>query len=97
MRVRYSSEPSEVEVHEHSQGTDIIIRRDIRAEEDEDGKMWTCEEAQGRVKSHQTVEGIRANEEGWWEYLQGGGEKRPTIKERLEAVEAVLMEVILGE
>lgn len=105
MRAEYAKKPNAVDIYRVGNKTDIILRRDIRQEErfDEGNERphcaWVCEEKQIRYDGAVTAAEVQDDFDGWWNYTPGRNEAGagPTMEERMETVEAVLMEMIMGE
>lgn len=97
-REYYLSQPPAVEVYQVRDGTDIILRKNIKIteKEEENGEkvsVWECDEVQHRTKKTVTLEEVEKNSEYWWNVANGTEneemeeENTPTIKERLETLE----------
>ena len=62
MKEYYVDKPAEIEVYTHGGCTDIILRKSIAQESDEDGNMrWTCEERQMRQPGTISAESVKAD------------------------------------
>lgn len=80
MKEYYVDKPAEIEVYTHGGCTDIILRKSIAQESDEDGNMrWTCEERQMRQPGTISAESIKADFSIFWA-VAGGEEPLNTIK-----------------
>jgi len=76
----YVDKPAEIEVYTHGGCTDIILRKSIAQESDEDGNMrWTCEERQMRQPGTISAESVKADFSIFWA-VAGGEEPLNTIK-----------------
>lgn len=107
-RESYASRPQEVEVFPLEKGTDIILRKNIEEvtrEPEEGGKpytVWECDELQCRTTETVTVADVTSNFDAWWAYAESykaqEAENEPTasgvtVSERLDAMEAAIMEI----
>lgn len=107
-RESYASRPQEVEVFPLEKGTDIILRKNIEEvtrEPEEGGKpytVWECDELQCRTTQTVTVADATDNFDAWWAYAESykaqEAENEPTasgvtVSERLDAMEAAIMEI----
>ena len=80
MKEFYVDKPAEIEVYTHGGNTDIIMRKSITQEADEDGNMrWTCEERQMRQPGSISAESVKADISIFWA-VAGGEEPLNTIK-----------------
>lgn len=80
MKEYYVDKPAEIEVYTHGGCTDIILRKSIAQESDEDGNMrWTCEERQMRQPGTISAESVKADFSIFWA-VAGGEEPLNTIK-----------------
>ena len=80
MKEFYVDKPAEIEVYTHGGNTDIIMRKSITQEADEDGNMrWTCEERQMRQPGTVSAESVKADISIFWA-VAGGEEPLNTIK-----------------
>lgn len=80
MKEFYVDKPAEIEVYTHGGNTDIILRKSITQEADEDGNMrWTCEERQMRQPGTISAESVKADISIFWA-VAGGEEPLNTIK-----------------
>lgn len=80
MKEYYVDKPAEIEVYTHGGCTDIILRKSITQEADEDGNMrWTCEERQMRQPGTISAESVKADFSIFWA-VAGGEEPLNTIK-----------------
>lgn len=80
MKEFYVDKPAEIEVYTHGGNTDIIMRKSIAQESDEDGNMrWTCEERQMRQPGTISAESVKADFSIFWA-VAGGEEPLNTIK-----------------
>ncbi len=80
MKEFYVDKPAEIEVYTHGGCTDIILRKSIAQESDEDGNMrWTCEERQMRQPGTISAESVKADFSIFWA-VAGGEEPLNTIK-----------------
>lgn len=80
MKEFYVDKPAEIEVYTHGGNTDIIMRKSITQEADEDGNMrWTCEERQMRQPGTVSAESVKADISIIWA-VAGGEEPLNTIK-----------------
>lgn len=80
MKEYYVDKPAEIEVYTHGGNTDIILRKSITQEADEDGNMrWTCEERQMRQPGTISAESVKADISIFWA-VAGGEEPLNTIK-----------------
>lgn len=80
MKEYYVGKPAEIEVYTHGGCTDIILRKSIAQESDEDGNMrWTCEERQMRQPGTISAESVKADFSIFWA-VAGGEEPLNTIK-----------------
>ena len=80
MKESYVDKPAEIEVYTHGGCTDIILRKSIAQESDEDGNMrWTCEERQMRQPGTISAESVKADFSIFWA-VAGGEEPLNTIK-----------------
>lgn len=80
MKEYYVDKPAEIEVYTHGGNTDIIMRKSITQEADEDGNMrWTCEERQMRQPGTVSAESVKADISIFWA-VAGGEEPLNTIK-----------------
>lgn len=80
MKEYYVDKPAEIEVYTHGGCTDIILRKSIAQESDEDGNMrWTCEERQMRQPGTISAEPVKADFSIFWA-VAGGEEPLNTIK-----------------
>ncbi len=77
MKESYVCKPPEVEVWPHGFGTDLILRKNFREEEDtggtleeEAGKHWECEEKQFRYDGTLTRDEVLEDFDSWWEYTE---------------------------
>ena len=73
--------------------TNIRLADNIREEEREGQTFYVYDEAVFALGAdrEETVEDIQANFDSWWEYGIQPEEPMPTIEERLELVEMMLM------
>ena len=86
--------PSAVLMDENEDGSKTVRIAGIATESEEDGQtIYTYDEVlftldPGRTE---TVEDIEAELEDWWEYGSQEDEPLPTLEERVELIEAILM------
>ena len=71
MQTTYTQRPARVSVFEHSQGTDIFLRRNIVEREDAEAEqtLYECNEIQARLSTPVTVDEIETDFDGWWEII----------------------------
>ena len=82
MKEFYVDKPAEIEVYSHGGATDIILRKNIAQEQDEDGnERWTCEERQVRQLGTISAASVKSDFSGWWA-VAGGEEPLDAIKAR---------------
>lgn len=80
MKEFYVDKPAEIEVYTHGGCTDIILRKSIAQEADEDRNMrWTCEERQMRQPGTISAESVKADFSIFWA-VAGGEEPLNTVK-----------------
>ena len=81
MKEFYVDKPAEIEVYTHGGCTDIILRKSIAQDADEEGNpRWTCEERQMRQPGTISAESVKADFSIFWA-VAGGEEPLNTIKE----------------
>lgn len=62
MKEFYVDKPAEIEVYTHGGCTDIILRKSIAQDADEEGNpRWTCEERQMRQPGTISAESVKAD------------------------------------
>lgn len=72
MKEFYAVCPAEVEVHHHSGCTDIILRKNIAQDKDEEGNdRWACEEAQARLAGTVSEASVHADFSRYWAVATG--------------------------
>lgn len=82
MKEFYVNKPAEIEVYPHGGVSDIILRKNIAQEQDEDGgERWVCEERQVKYSGNVSFAAIEKSFNDWWT-TAGGGEPLITIKEK---------------
>ncbi len=80
MKECYVDKPAEIEVYTHGGCTDIILRKSIAQEADEEGSQrWVCEERQMRQPGTISAESVKADFSIFWA-VAGGEEPLNTIK-----------------
>lgn len=80
MKEFYVDKPAEIEVYTHGGNTDIILRKSIAQEADEEGNQrWACEERQMRQPGTISAESVKADFSIFWA-VAGGEEPLNTIK-----------------
>ena len=80
MKEFYVDKPAEIEVYTHGGCTDIILRKSIAQDADEEGNpRWTCEERQMRQPGTISAESVKADFSIFWA-VAGGEEPLNTIK-----------------
>lgn len=80
MKEFYVDKPAEIEVYTHGGCTDIILRKSIAQEADEEGSQrWACEERQMRQPGTISAESVKADFSIFWA-VAGGEEPLNTIK-----------------
>jgi len=68
----YVERPAEVEVYHHSNGTDVILRKNITQDKDEEGnERWACEEAQVRLVGTVAEASVHADFSRYWAVATG--------------------------
>lgn len=80
MKEFYVDKPAEIDVYTHGGCTDIIMRKSIAQEADEEGSQrWACEERQMRQPGTISAESVKADFSIFWA-VAGGEEPLNTIK-----------------
>lgn len=97
MKEFYVDKPAEIEVYSHGGATDIILRKNIAQEQDEDGnERWTCEERQVRQLGTISAASVKSDFSGWWA-VAGGEEPLDAIKARkAEEMSAACRQAIIA-
>lgn len=107
MKQQYCNMPDIVEVHQVSNGTDVILRKNIeQAERMEDGRnvysVYECDEVQFRYPGTLTKAQVEADFDSWWDYdpvTDGGGDMGTdtagtyTIEQQITDLQIALCEV----
>lgn len=104
----YLLKPSEIEVYPVFDGTDVILRRNFEEievrEEEEETKVWECDEVQFKYRGKLTEEKIKEKFDYWYALGEGKNEieaidkeaetkNEPSVVERLDALESGLAEL----
>lgn len=72
MKEYYVNKPAEIEVFRHGGSTDIILRKSIEQEQDEEGnERWVCEEAQARLSDTIAEASVQAEFTRYWAVATG--------------------------
>lgn len=72
MKEFYAVCPAEVEAHHHSGCTDVILRKNIAQEQDEEGNdRWACDEAQTRISGTVSEASVHADFSRYWAVATG--------------------------
>lgn len=80
MKEFYVDKPAEIEVYTHGGCTDIILRKSIAQDADEEGNpRWTCEERQMRQPGTISADSVKADFPIFWA-VAGGEEPLNTVK-----------------
>ena len=80
MKEFYVEKPADIEVYTHGGNTDIILRKSVTQEADEEGNMrWTCEERQMRQPGTISADSVKADFSIFWA-VAGGEEPLNTVK-----------------
>ncbi len=80
MKEFYVDKPAEIEVYTHGGCTDIILRKSIAQDADEEGNpRWTCEERQMRQPGTISADSVKADFSIFWA-VAGGEEPLNTVK-----------------
>ena len=67
MKEFYVEKPADIEVYTHGGNTDIILRKSVTQEADEEGNMrWTCEERQMRQPGTISADSVKADFSIFW-------------------------------
>jgi len=81
MKENYAVKPAELEVFNHGNCTDIIIRKNItEVQDDESGAKWECEERQMRVDQILSFSEVKSSVSRYWS-LAGGETPLNDVKE----------------
>lgn len=98
MQKSYSPRPhNQVDYHKLSNGyADVFMHKNEASEEDEEGNLiYVADEVYFQVTQDVTKEEIEANFKYMWQDAQIKS-YAPTAEERLEVLEAALLDMILG-
>ena len=91
----YAQRPAEASVFYHSEGTDVILRRNIKLVDrpaegpsgSSDQPTWECEERQYRYPGKLTLQEVQADPDKWWAYMPPDPVKPKTDTQRIEDLE----------
>lgn len=104
----FSEKPQVVQICRLPEGgTDVWLRQNVShvqlpqegtEENQAGGEKWTADEAYMRTQEAVTAEEIQADFAAWWEAAAAAGqeEEKPSIEDRVTAVEAAMVEILMG-